>query len=86
MKTVKIEVDGKLYTLEIDDGVEITLADGKITVRAKPIYNPLWVNPWAVPMQPVTPPYEPFRITWGTNSASSADHAQGIGVFLANTA
>jgi hypothetical protein len=75
MNKIKTKLNGQAFEIEIEDGMEVTFAEGKITVRSRPVvptyyHNPFWVQPWVVPTIPYTPPYEPYRITCGTGTTS----------------
>lgn len=43
-KKIKVEMDGRVLEIEIEPGMEVTLSDGKISVRSVQAL-PWWINP-----------------------------------------
>jgi hypothetical protein len=74
MNTIKTNINGEPFEIEIGDGCEVLIEGNKITVRSKPaapIYvqgPPVYIERWTAPPQPITPynPYAPFLPTWPT--------------------
>ncbi len=72
--TIKTQINGQPFEIEVDDGVTLEFGDGKLSIKAKPTYTqlpsppyPNWYPIYPNPLYPVCDP-EPMRITYTTTS------------------
>lgn len=70
MSTIQLQINGQPFEIEMQDGVQVAIEDGRMTVKKSgnepPVY-PYWVpNPYPVPVVPYYP-----GITWGTGTITA---------------